>query len=225
MAICLDNHSRARAAIIFLWIAAGLSAAGLIYNLLGVHVLQSRRAAIIGIILVGALSLATIVSFLAWFYRAYRNLDSTGVYMLYAPGWAIGSFLVPFMNWIRPYRIMEEIWRENTEMVNDPNAAEPLTKNQPNALLKWWWGCWVLADIAGIFYTPKPALSDPVGLLAPTHNLLANVSLLLSIVAAILAIQVIQKISTLESKVLARQRARESSAVMPHFQASNRSIT
>jgi len=77
-----------------------------------------------------------------------------------------------------------------------------------------WWGCSVLTSVAAIFYTPKPALSNPVAFLAPTHNLLANAGLLLSVVAAILATQVIQKISALESKALARQRARKSSAVM-----------
>lgn len=213
MATWIDNRSRARVAIFFLWLSAGRSTAIMIYNFVGDHVLQNRRAAIIGIILLVALTLATIGSFLAWFFRAYQNLYSTGAYTLYAPGWAIGSFFVPILNWIRPYRIMEEIWQENAEMANDSNAAESLRQNQPNALLKWWWGCWVLANIAVIFYMPKPVPSDPLAFLAPTHNLLANASLLLRIFAAVLATPVIQKISALESKALARQRARESSAL------------
>jgi len=214
MATWIDNRLRARAAIFFLWVAVGRSAAIMIYNFMGYQAVQTSRAAISVIILLGALSLATMGSFLAWFYRAYQNLYSTGANTLYAPGWALGSFLVPILNWIRPYRIMEEIWQENAEMANDPNTAEPLPKNQPTALLKWWWGCFVLAHIAVIFYLPKPVPSAPIAFLAPTRNLFANASLLLSIFAAILATQVIQKISTLESKALARQRARESSAVM-----------
>ena len=203
MATWLDNHSRARTTIFFLWLTAGESAAWLIYNLLGVSVRQNRFAAIILIILLSATNLTAIVSFLAWFYRAYKNLDSNGINTSYAPGWTIGSFLVPLINWIRPYHLMEEIWRENAEMVSD-------SKNRPTVVLKWWWGCWVFSQLCAYLFNFGPDRNE---FFAPACHVFANAGLLLHAAAAILATQVIRRISALESKTMERRRVRERSVL------------
>ena len=56
--------------------------------------------------------LLTTVSFLAWIYRAHKNLKALGAMDLkYSPGWAIGGFFVPLLNMVRPYQVVTEIWK------------------------------------------------------------------------------------------------------------------
>lgn len=57
------------------------------------------------------LQIASVVTFLWWFHRAYKNLHVAGVPNLrFSPSWAIGGFFVPILNLYRPYHIMKEVW-------------------------------------------------------------------------------------------------------------------
>jgi hypothetical protein len=52
------------------------------------------------------------ILFLIWFHRAYKNLRPLGaVNLTYSPGWAVGGFFVPFLNLVRPFQVMREIWK------------------------------------------------------------------------------------------------------------------
>src|SRR5664279_2860174 len=45
------------------------------------------------------------VCFSMWFHRAYRNLPTlVNGQLLTTPGWAVGSFFIPFLNLFRPYQ-------------------------------------------------------------------------------------------------------------------------
>jgi Domain of unknown function (DUF4328) len=91
--------------------------------------------------------LLTGVGFLVWFHRAYTNLIALGREPLpYSPGWAIGAWLVPFLNLVRPKRMMDIVWRGS-----DPDRPWPdgFWRNRPvHALVHWWWavfvGSWVV---------------------------------------------------------------------------------
>jgi heme/copper-type cytochrome/quinol oxidase subunit 2 len=51
--------------------------------------------------------IATVVVFLMWLYRAHENLTAFGVpkhQLEYSSGWAVGSFFVPIVSLIIPYR-------------------------------------------------------------------------------------------------------------------------
>ena len=52
------------------------------------------------------------VGFLVWLHRAWTNLLALGREPLpYSPGWAVGAWLVPFLNLVRPKRMMDIVWR------------------------------------------------------------------------------------------------------------------
>lgn len=60
--------------------------------------------------------IATVVFFLMWVYRARENLTAFGVgkrQLQYSSGWAVGSFFVPFVNLVVPYRAMKELWQKS----------------------------------------------------------------------------------------------------------------
>ena len=59
------------------------------------------------------LYIATVVAFLLWLYRSHENLPSFGVRkntLEYSSGWAVGSFFVPFVTLVVPYRAIKEMW-------------------------------------------------------------------------------------------------------------------
>lgn len=92
---------------------------------------------------------AEMIVFLVWFRRAYRNLPSLGARGLrFKPGWAVGSWFVPILNWWRPLQITNDIWR-----ASDPSlGTEPNTgwrDRQVTALLGLWWVAWLIANQIG----------------------------------------------------------------------------
>lgn len=65
-------------------------------------------------------------SFMAWFFMASRNAHAKATAELrFKPVWTIVGFIVPFLNIIRPYQVMTEIWR--------------VSGARPEALVRIWW--------------------------------------------------------------------------------------
>lgn len=70
------------------------------------------------VILLLAIPLAPVL-FLRWFYLAYRNLEQAGLRGLrYSPGSIIWAFLIPGFNVLRPYQIMQELWRASRALAD-----------------------------------------------------------------------------------------------------------
>jgi len=204
----LDNKLYARAAIVFLWMNVWCSAAWLGYNIAGYQVVKNFAAAVVVVVARSMMTLGTIVAFLLWFYRAYKNLDLAGVNTLYAPGWAIGSFFVPILNWIRPYRIMEEIWQENAGLIKASNAAGSPVEEQPGSLLKWWWECWVLSWLSLLADSKISSLS-PAVVMSPSREVMVWLHSFFTLLAAIFAIRVINTIAVFENAVFEKHHLRE----------------
>jgi len=70
----------------------------------------------LGELLSAGVYVATIIIFLMWLYRCYTNLPAFVAYRAnigYSPGWAVGSFFVPFANLFVPYQATKELWRKS----------------------------------------------------------------------------------------------------------------
>lgn len=77
------------------------------------------------------------VTCIMWFRRAYHNPYKIGIsYLSYSEGWAAGAWFVPFMNLVRPFTIMKEIWNKTQEVPRNEN--EPV---KDHAILGLCWGC------------------------------------------------------------------------------------
>src|SRR5215216_5181226 len=59
--------------------------------------------------------LATVVFFCMWLYRAYGNVPAFNPWhrLNYSRGWAVGSFFIPFINLVVPYRAVKEVWQKS----------------------------------------------------------------------------------------------------------------
>ncbi len=96
-------------------------------------------------------SLVSAVGFLRWFYRASvnsRGFNARG--MQYAAGWTIGGFFVPFLNLVRPFQVMKEIW----QISGNPLAWR---KETGAVLVGWWWGLWLVGNVLGQIIMRMPS--------------------------------------------------------------------
>jgi hypothetical protein len=88
----------------------------------------------------------TAVMFIRWFKRAYANLRALGVSELrYRVGWAIWSWLVPFLNLWRPKQIANDIWRGSDAEAPADQGTGWQSRSVP-ALFQLWWGGFVILN-------------------------------------------------------------------------------
>lgn len=94
-------------------------------------------------LLQGGAYLLISVGFLVWFHRAYTNLAALGIEPLpYSPGWAVGAWLVPILNLVRPKQIMDTIWRGSDP--DRPRLDGFWRNGRVPALVHWWWAMLLL---------------------------------------------------------------------------------
>ena len=86
-------------------------------------------------VLVTVAYVATAVAFLVWFWRAYTNLGFFGRSRSRSPGWAVGSWFIPFAGMIIPYGIGAEIWTQSR-----PEPGPVRERRDPNMepIISWW---------------------------------------------------------------------------------------
>lgn len=92
------------------------------------------------------LSIATIVFFLIWEHRAFKNLSALNAQNLeFSPGWAIGWWFIPFANLVKPFQAMRELWTES-----DPDYDADLGFLSGNSsaptMMGFWWAFWLLSN-------------------------------------------------------------------------------
>ena len=81
--------------------------------------------------------LAAATAFLAWLFQARVNLRAFGVRRLrFARVWSVAGFLVPVLNLVRPYQVVQEVWQ-----ASDPASADAFNWKSlrvPQLLRVWW---------------------------------------------------------------------------------------
>lgn len=100
----------------------------------------------------GVLFVATAVAFLMWLYQARVNVRSLGVRRpSYGREWTYLAFLVPLLNFFRPYQVVREIWQ-----ASDPSNLDAFNWRSiaVSPLVPLWWGLFAgflfLASLAGL---------------------------------------------------------------------------
>lgn len=148
------------------------------------------------------LIIATIIIFLVWENRAHRNLRALGVANTeYSAGWAIGSWFVPIANLFVPFRAVREIWWESDPDTVSPPGESGYTNNAfarfqgSVPLLTAWWAFWIISNIASNASTRLSwgAKDLDQHVMAEWISIFAAI---LSIIAAILAINVVRGVNS-----------------------------
>ncbi|KAB2976544.1 DUF4328 domain-containing protein [Streptomyces sp. SS1-1] len=99
----------------------------------------------------GMVTLPGMVVFVVWFYLMRRDLG------VLAPdafrngrGWAVGGWLIPFVNLWMPYRVAVDMW----------GAAAPLPRRASLWPVNLWWGLFVGGTLLGRYASSGYADSD-----------------------------------------------------------------
>ncbi|MFH1148820.1 MAG: DUF4328 domain-containing protein [Pseudomonadota bacterium] len=141
---------------------------------------------------------ATVVVFLVWIYKAYRNLSALGSTKLrYSAAWAVGAFFVPILQFFRPYQIIREIWKGSDPAVEAYDESHSEELSAPS-LIGWWWVIWVAHHLTGAYANiasrDMESLSTATAGGYLTITWINFISDILEAVSAVLAILVVKKI-------------------------------
>jgi hypothetical protein len=152
--------------------------------------------------------LGTIVAFSMWTHRAAMNLPALGARRLhYTPGWAVGWFFIPLANFVMPYFVAAEIWRES-----DPEQTDPQAAKSTSPLVSGWWFTYmahaVLPVLVGMVFggiigflavsrrhvAPQQVVNE-VNRYLPSFMLMALIGQALGVLAAGLAILYVHRVT------------------------------
>jgi Domain of unknown function (DUF4328) len=103
--------------------------------------------------------------------QANRNARVLAEGIRFSPGSTVWWFFIPFLNFVRPYQATAELW----------NSSEPLTTvrwkfGKTPAILRIWWGAWIVSMVFGVFESRTGATQGVVSLLC---DFVAGVSFIL----------------------------------------------
>jgi uncharacterized protein DUF4328 len=150
-----------RAHVLRWWLAAGVAVGAVVTVLNAIHLsildadsfagseavaASDDRLAAGGAALVATFLVSTLL-WLAWFHRAYRNLESLEpIAPRFGTGWAVGAWFVPILNLFRPKQIANDIWRGTDP---EPPRGRAWTDRPVAPLVHWWWVSWLVASVLG----------------------------------------------------------------------------
>lgn len=131
----------------------------------------------------------TILFFLVWLFKAFKNLPALEVRNLeFSPGWAVGWWFIPFANLVKPYQVVSELWREsNADFDSDTFLSNQIATP---SIIGWWWGLFIAGNIVG-------RISDKlIDVDSPYFAVVLMIACILHGISAYLIIQIISNIRT-----------------------------
>jgi len=93
-------------------------------------------------LVVAVVALLTIPLFLTWLSAAYRNDRVDPSRLTHSRGWAVGAWFVPFMNLVRPYRIVADL-RQGIRSGLGDDRPDPYPRS-----VGWWWAAWLVMNVS-----------------------------------------------------------------------------
>lgn len=152
---------------------------------------EDRIALIAG--LWAAALVCTGIAFVAWFFRAYQNIERLGARDLRVKhGWAIGSWFVPILNLFRPKQIMNDIWRASDPALPAGDARGWQHAAVPG-LLDGWWAVFLIggaaSNVAGRMIENAETIAARQS--AGTVAMFADGGLILGAVLAVLVVRAV----------------------------------
>lgn len=92
--------------------------------------------------------IASAVTFIMWFRRAYYNLRIKTGRTEYTDGWAAGGWFVPFLNLYIPYKIMKELFVKTDQYLYN-ECEQPYTTRLNKSYVTGWWALWLISGFVG----------------------------------------------------------------------------
>jgi acyl carrier protein len=215
-----ENGQRAGNAVILIWIVMTLEIVSLVSGYLQYSLLQTianggditqeataandnREQTIAGLYLIAYI--ISVITFILWFRRAYRNLHQMTDNLSWSEGWAAGGWFVPFVNLYRPYQIMNEMYRKTKEILTKKKLVS--SEKLQTDVLGWWWTLWIVNGVLGQIAFRYSTKAETVEQLI-TGTLIGMTGNILGIILAIITVKVIKNYAATET-LLKRVAANE----------------
>jgi serine/threonine protein kinase len=177
------------------------------YGVLGVETVQGfqgLKGATLALEFVsGPVSISVAVMWLVWFWRTRVNAESFSPGRIrYTEGMAVGGWLIPVCNVIIPKQIINDIWTASNPAVPQWQGYGPRPTSR-RGLVNGWWTMWLLYFTFGLgseyeSWYDATSIGDAEGTIA-----WALFTDLLGIVAAILALMLVSRLTTIQEDRLA----------------------
>ena len=135
------------------------------------------------------------ILFLMWFRRAYYNLHQLKNNLSYTDGWAVGSWFIPFANWVLPYRIMKEIYDSTRNLFIQRGDIQP---KLPTNFVTIWWTISIISSVVNYFVFRASMLDDPTIEMSYTTSIINVIGTLLLIISLFLCIKVVKDYAKVE---------------------------
>ena len=158
--------------------------------------------------ILGFVSFAIFVLIIIWMYRAAKNNEALGrLSPRLKPGWAIAGWLIPFANFVIPVLILQDLWRGSD--ASTPRNVPTWRANRGSPLIGWYWGVFLVSIFTRTgLGTSSASLFDNEELRElRNHDVVAVIGMLLTAVAAVLAIQIVRRIAARQEHCLSGQQA------------------
>jgi hypothetical protein len=189
-----SSKNEAKVAVIFMW--SMLIVYPVIFilgyyleNLQETDIKEALLASLTVLIAFGII-IASLVTFLIWFYKAYSNLYEKTP-LKYKKIWAVLGWLVPVINFYLPYLMIKEMYSNVAVLTNNPLAGESIKKF---TTINIWWTLYILMWVADIAY---------YALIYPDTSVVFNIVTYILIVPSVwLTVKVIQDYCKFEEELL-----------------------
>jgi Domain of unknown function (DUF4328) len=205
------NEQRAKTAKILIWIVLAMEILMLISDFLEYQLLSNASAGgiispesatandlrqqIIAIVFL-IVYITSVVTFINWFRRAYYNLHTQISNLRFDEGWAAGAWFVPFVNLVRPYQIMKELYEETEHLLAE--RGENHNPQNSTALLSGWWALWIIVGLIGNFILRYSLNADEIEELMVV-SVASIISSIVSIPLSLSAVEVIGRYAKMEA--------------------------
>jgi len=161
--------------------------------------LSDVRQAALGIITL-ALTIASVVTFLNWFRRAYGNMERAGVKNLsHEEKHVVYSFMIPIVSLYRPFQIAKEINEKTQRRIQQLRPDYEI--NSSSWLIIIWWTFYLITNVIGQIVFRTALKADTVEQMI-TGSQVSIISDLLTIPAAIATYYLIRDIAKKETVLL-----------------------
>lgn len=150
---------------------------------------NDNRIQMLGYIHIALLILSVIV-WLAWTWRAYRNLQLVGSRQTdTSPGWAVGYWFIPIINLFKPFQITKELWSRSAQ-----GNHSGLNRDKPDAsLVGFWWIVWIFSSAFNRYVSRQSRDAETIASLLSSNKELI-ISNVVGVLASVLAFAVVTRI-------------------------------
>lgn len=132
--------------------------------------------------------IATATVFIMWFRRAYFNLEQKTEYLNHTNSGAVWGWFVPFVNFVKPVRMMHELYSESHDLFR---KHVPDYKSSGNRTwISIWWAFWLIGSIIANYSFRISLSAKSIDSLITVLNT-GIAAEILQVISALLAIKVV----------------------------------